>query len=100
MSANVMTSQRVREELVGKRFLAVGGDCGNGSDSEGPANPPKSGASGSGSSPEKRGGSPKLKLSGMRDWHWKAGIIRAASSAKDSDPEIQVRRAFKPFMLI
>ena len=90
-----MTSQKVREELVGKRFLAVGGDCGHGSDSEGSSNPPKSGSSAGGSdrgSPEKRGGSPKLKLSGMRDWHWKAGIIRAASSAKDSDPEIQVRR--------
>lgn len=62
---------KVREELVGKRFLCVcAGDVG--------------GASGTPVADR------KLKLSRIADWHWKGGVIRSASSVNDQDTDLQV----------
>ena len=62
---------KVREELVGKRFLCVcARDVG--------------GASGTPVADR------KLKLSRISDWHWKGGVIRSASSVNDQDTDLQV----------
>ena len=52
---------KTREELVGKRFLSVGG------------------------------GGNKLKLSKITEWDWRAGVIRACTHTDSKHHDLQVR---------
>ena len=59
-SLNDVINPDGRADLVGKRFLLVNQT------------------------------SPKLKLSRISDWNWKAGVIRCASHVDIKEPELQV----------
>ena len=78
----------VRPELVGKRFLYVpceGQYSNNNNSSNNNVAVAAACTSRKTAAPEK-----KLKLSRIADWNWMGGVIRCASSAKDSDRDLQV----------
>jgi len=52
---------KIRDEVVGKRFLSVSG-----------------------------GGANKFKLSKVNDWDWRGGIIRASTHTDSKHPDLQV----------
>lgn len=54
---------KIRDEVVGKRFLSVSGGS-------------------------------KLKLSKIREWDWRAGIVRACTHTDAKHPDLQVRICF------
>lgn len=84
----------VRPELVGKRFLCVGGPpVSSGSSSE--SDTPTTGREEEEAEVDRAtlaAERKKMIRNGMREWHWRAGIIRAASSPHDQDQNLQVSK--------
>jgi hypothetical protein len=86
---------KARDELVGKRFLVVSQP--EAPEGSGPSQAPPSTTSArrSGGDGEKN----RLKLSQIANWHWRGGVVRCASHAKDAEHEIQVQHHDKSSIL-
>lgn len=86
-----MNSSRIRQELVGKRFLYVPSDP-----EATPATRSSSTRGGGDEGSTSRGGHvPTLKLSRIADWNWISGVIRCANTVEENDQELQVREIWK-----